>query len=373
MLNKKMSYVAWYVDSWLRCVIPKPYRTLVFETDRIDVHDIVAQVMVECCKHAYDVTEPTLSVSAHAGGAGQVHVSKSANRERGRLQRTLDYANKHRTALYNYGLSMGLDMPEGLLPPSMETVKEQTDGYQLTDFQRWELENIHDMELVKAIAKGRITTAKKVSINRYLDMASQYDETIHGFQLDWEKPDGNAVFDFLALFTLEWHYSFDFFYELACEMSKYGVKTIPSIESRLPVFCTPHVLTSAVQETDPELFGDQPTITNARMLVLRRRYIHDIVTASDDEFAMSIILFEQAQAFVSHTLSCMPFEDMSLFEWFEKKSSSDDWESVFREYDVFQVFARPKEWEDDIKKAAYVRRMIEATFHSPKNPDFRAH
>ena len=373
MLNKKMSFVAWYIDNWLRRVIPEPYYTLVFVEERIGVSDVVTQVMVECCKHAFDVTSPTRSVSAHAGGAGQVHASKAVNSERGRLQRALDYAYDYRTRLYGYGVSHGLNMPDGLLPPSMETIEEQLAGYQLTDFQRWELDNIRNMDLVKAIAEGRITSSKSVSIDDFLNIANQYDGIIREFQLDWENPEANAVFDFLALFTLEWRYSFDFFYELACEMSKNGVKKIPTIESRLPVFCTPHVLSSAVQETDPELFGSQQTWTDARMLVLRRRYVHDIVTAPDDEFGLSVVLFEQAQAFVVHALQCMPFEGMSLFEWFEKNSTPEDWGSVFREYDVFQAFVYPKEWEDDIKKVANVRKMIAATFHSLKNPGFRAH
>lgn len=156
-------------------------------------------------------------------------------------------------------------------------------------------------------------------------------------------------------------------------MSRNGIKSIPSIESRLPLFCTPHPIMSAVQQTDPELFGDEPTVTNARMLVLRRRYIHDIVTASDEDFGMPLILFEQAQAFVNHALTCMSFEGTSLFEWFERNSTSDDWTSVFREYDVYQAFVYPKVWEDDIKKVKYARQMIGATFHSPKNPDFHAH
>lgn len=373
MLNRKMSAIAWHIEDWLLHIVPEPYRTMVFCSDRIGVSYVVAQVMVECCKHAYDITEPTQSVSAHAGGAGKVHVSRSVNRERARLQRTLDYAYDYRTKLYDHGTSRGQNPPQELLPPSMRTVEEQLSGYQLTDFQRWELDNIREMKLVKAIAENRITSTKKVSIDKFLAMADQYDETIHEFQADWEKPEGNTIFDFLALFTLEWHYSFDFFYELACVMSENGIKAIPDIESRLSMFCTPHRIMSVLQATDPEIFGTQPLYTNARMIVLRRRSIHDIVMASDDDFGTHLALFELAQEFVAHAIAGMNIDGMTLFEWFEKNTASEDWTSVFREYDVFQAFVYPKDWESDINKVSYVRRMIGATFHSPKNPVFRAH
>lgn len=83
--------------------------------------------------------------------------------------------------LYDYASSQGLASLGGLLPPSMESVEEQIAGYQLTDFQRWALDNIREMKLVKAIAENRITSTKKVPIDKFLDKAARYDDIVHEF------------------------------------------------------------------------------------------------------------------------------------------------------------------------------------------------
>ena len=65
-------------------------------------------------------------------------------------------------------------------PPEMNITKKpgRYPEYEFSAFQYWEDRNIHDMKLVKAIIERRIPSSKKVSIDRFVEFAEEYDDAV---------------------------------------------------------------------------------------------------------------------------------------------------------------------------------------------------
>ena len=78
-------------------------------------------------------------------------------------------------------------------------------SYELSDFQYWELCNIYDMDLVKAVIEKRIGSSKKISVDRFIGMAEQFDSVIREQEKKFGTDPESSVFSSLVLFTLN-HY-----------------------------------------------------------------------------------------------------------------------------------------------------------------------
>ena len=107
------------------------------------------------------------------------------------------------------------------------------------------------------------------------------------------------------------------------------------------------------------------------MLVLRRKYIHEIVTLSADAFEEELTKFNESIILVSAMLLQMTYKKIPIRDWFVKNSSPEDWLSVFRNYDVFQTFNSEKDWSNK-KKIRYVKEIYNAMTYDYKNPEYRS-
>ena len=171
------------------------------------------------------------------------------------------------------------------------------------------------------------------------------------------------------MFALEWKYSFNFLYELANEMVMSNVSEIPDMKRRIVAFCGNLTINSLLIQIDPRLVGGTIHM-NSRMLVSRRKYIHDIVTMPKNEFETELTRFVESLVVVATMLTYMNYRKKPIRECFVQNSTPNYWTNVFREYDVFQAFLPIKDWTD--RKIRYVKEMYSKICFDYKNPENRS-
>jgi len=319
--------------------------------------------MVECCKYAYDNTQEKHSLNHGLDDMDSLYDSKRMVR-----QRTLSYIKEHRSVQQRDLKIRGLSI-DGLSMPDLLDIKSKIAGYSLNEFQLWEVDNVNEMRLVKAIVERRIMK-KNFDTNTFKEYAAEYDDFFTKLEADWYGSTGNVLFDFLALYTLEWKYSFDFYYELVEEMSKCNVDEIPDMRRRLAAFSGTPTVNSILLQEYPMIVGGIITM-DSRMLVQRRKYIHDIVTVPVEKFEKELNQYVESLVIVASMLTRMTLKSINIREWFVKNTTPEDWKSVFRDYDVFQVFVPNKDWVDK-KKIRYIKNIYGKMSFDYKNPKNRS-
>lgn len=363
MLNENMYAIAVAIEEVIVKNFPIEYQMYVFN-GKLTLRDIIGQVLVECCKYAHDSTAEKHSLNYHLKSTDLLLDKDS---ERMMLQRMMSYIQERRMIEHNMHLSRGISV-EGLISPDMTNIKDRLAGYQLNDFQYWEINNVHNMRLVKAIVERRLPK-KNFNTDLFKEYSEEYDCVFQQYTEDWKNGD-NEIFDFLTLFTLEWKYSFNFYYELATEMLKSNVSEIPNIKRRLVVFSGTPSIDSLLLQFGPRFIGGT-LHTDSRMLVSRRKYIHEIVTLSEDAFEEELTRFNESIVLVSAILLNMTYKKIPIRDWFVRNSLPEDWLSVFRDYDVFQAFISKKDWSNK-KKIRYVKEIYNAMSYDYKNPEYRS-
>lgn len=365
VMNQKMSAVATAIEEVIINTFPVGYQMFVFE-GKLTLEDIVSQVMVECCKYAYDNTTEKHSLKHYLDQENSdVNTEDS---ERMTKKRSLDYIQERRTIEFDYLASNGIVL-DGLKAPNMKAIENRLEGYRLNALQFWEIKNVHDMRLVKGIVERRIL-AKNFTKSDFIEYSKQYDSVCNQFRNEYCDISEDMVFSFLVLFTLAWKYSFDFLYEIAEEMENSKVSEIPDMKRRLVAFCGTPQIDSLLVQISPNLVNERISI-DSRMLIQRRKYINDIVTEpKGDIFEAEMRRFAEGLVIVDKMLTNMTYRKMPIREWFIQNTIMEDWATVFLGYNVFQVFISEKKWTN--KKIRFVRNMYEKISFDYKNPDFRS-
>lgn len=363
MLNAKMYSVATAIEEVIIRELPTEYQVFLFD-GKLKLNDLVMQILVECCKYAHDSVSEKRSLRFYLQKCGL-----NGDDQRMVRKRTLDRIQDYREMEYEYiKQQSGIEL-SGLIAPDMGKISDRKKGYQLTDFQFWEINNVHDMQLVGAIINRRLDK-KNFTKEEFVDYANERDCIVSRLRNRRTKSMEDEVFSSLALFTLEWKYSFDFYYELATEMENTNTINIPDVKRRLTLFCGNVALDSVLRMTNPHLVGEVYHI-NSRMLIQRRKFIHSIVSMpAGDEFEALVRQYAEALVVITSMLLRMTYRGIPIREWFVSNSTAEDWGSVFSEYDVFQAFISTKDWTS--KRIRYVRDIYSVMSMDYKNPAFRS-
>lgn len=365
MLNEKMKSVAMAIEEVIINILPIEYQLYIF-SGKITLEDIICQVLVECCKYAYDNTSDKHSLNYYLKNDEQDCLDSDS--ERMIRKRTLDYIQARRSIQYKVLQSRGYVIEE-LLPSDMSNIHEKLAGHKINEFQYWEINNVHNMRIIKAIVEKRIGK-RNFTTDTFKDYAKEYDTYFKMLLDEWNNGNDNAVFDFLAMFTIEWKYSFNFFYELATEMVKCNVSTIPDIEHRISAFCGIPSINSILSMLNPYLLSGTIHM-DSHMIILRQKYIHDIVTLQKDEFEDDLNKFVESLVVVALILTNMTYQKKFIREWFVENSTEEDWISVFKNYNVFKAFVINKDWNNK-KKIRYVKELYNKFSFDYKNPEYRS-
>lgn len=333
--------------------VPEEILDLIFDDKIITIEDITEQILLECCKYAYDHSQPQKSLRQHLL-SGDMYTDDV----RLTYQRTYEKIKNYRLDEYRTRKEQtGIEI-SGLLPLSMDTIDEKKSGYQFTDFQFWELKNVHDMWLVDHIISGRISK-KNFTKKEFLRDSEQYEKIlVELFNKSKSTNYDEKTFSMLAMFTIAWKYSFDYYYEIVCEMEKENVPLTADIIRRIHLLCGPVGFPSS-------FFMPSSIIhTDSRMVILRKKFIPYLVTSQGPFFPYASIVFTLETVFsVIHGLHVY---GQPIREWFIHNTSFEDWGFFFCEHDIFQVFDQSKEWTP--KRI----RLIKEIYAKLKNPENRS-
>lgn len=119
-------------------------------------------------------------------------------------------------------------------------------------------------------------------------------------------------------------------------MDKTGQKHIEDVERKCSLFCGPVGLISIL----PQQYTGGIIHTDSRMVLIRKKYISSFLDLSEiDE-----LRYREALVTVSCMLMNMTYQGTNIREWFVENTTIEDWASVMKAYNVFQIFVQDKNW-----------------------------
>ncbi len=232
---------------------------------------------------------------------------------------------------------------------NMNEIGNKLKGYHITEMNFFEQNNIHDLEIVKAIVERRIVSSKKISNTRFQEMFEQYDDFVESLIARSKLSDKDMVFTSLALFTLEWHYPIEWFYFLSCFMEEEEIEVVD--RDSLVLLCGFVQIESR--------FGGIIT-TESRMVkgrILMSPYLFGKNTEGFGRETMKDMI-KEILVLVTRYKEGLETKDGELYkDWFRKESSLTDWASFFRYYDVFSIWQKKNWTQKRIQKMRYLFDM----------------
>ena len=213
--------------------------------------------------------------------------------------------------------------------------------------QYFELETMATQPLLKAIVNKRICDVKKISNAEFIEYMQEYEKLIEGLVKKLDDDDEDVIFATLALFTLEWKYNVELFYQCAVEAEKNNFKEVPL--ERLAPLCA---------ELSVPVPPEYTTIihTESRFVLHRKKLVKFIYDDPDElweEIYDKLWNYFVAKYYIEKEI----VHKWSMPEYFATHISRDKWAAFFREhYDLRKIYVK-KEWTN--KRIRYVRKVIE--------------
>ena len=327
-MTEKMQMLYMDIIASLGTLPPEKKIYIFGDDDNVDMEWVVAvanYITLEFIKYSYDYTDPVYPLRHFLGDAD--------DSERMLQSRIVQYVLKYKRK----ELERDSDLPpeHKYANIDMDTIEQKLKGYRFTEMNYFEHQNIHDLEVIKAIVEKRICSAKKVPNPRFEDMFEQYDNMVEELIARSNNSDHDMVFASLALFTIEWKFAIETLYHIACLMEENGLKEVNQ-----------HALALLVGDVWIESqFGGSVT-TESRM-VKERRYLLDYIFDEEiDPYSkntMMDLIKEILVIGVHYKEVCKTNEGEPYKEWFRKESTEEDWASFFRYYNLFDIWQK-KEW-----------------------------
>lgn len=310
--------------------MPIEKRAYIFGIDEEEDMDwvigVLNYIIVEYIKYSFDYDDPEYPLNHF--------VDYNNDSERMLQSRTMQYVAKYKKKqLETHAIALPEDHKFANL--DLDTIEKRLKGRRLTEMNYYEHQNIHNVDLIKAIVERRIVSSKKVSNERFQEMFEQYDQVVQDLIERSKKSDEDMVFASLALFTLEWNYPVELFYYLACVMEGEGITDIR--QDDLALICGDVWIESQ--------FGGSAS-THSRMVKERFCVVETLFGKDTDEFVREELrdLIKEILVLGVEYKELIGSTDGGLYkEWFRRGSSIEDWASFFRWYDIFSIWEK-KEW-----------------------------
>ena len=309
--------------------LPPDKKVYIFgDDDNVDMEWVIAvanYITLEFIKYSYDYSDPEYPLRHFLGDAD--------DSERMLQSRIIKWVMKYKKK----ELVRDHDLPPDhkFANIDMDTIEQKLKGYRFTEMNYFEHQNIHDLEIIKAIVEKRIGNSKKVPNPRFEAMFEQYDNMIERLIARSNKSDHDMVFASLALFTIEWKFAIETLYHIACLMEE---KHLKKVDQKMLVLLIGNVWVESQ-------FGGF-VMTESRM-AKERRYILDYIfdEETDPYFKNTMMdLIKEILVIGVHYKEDVKTDEGELYkEWFRKKSTEEDWASFFRYYNLFDIWQK-KEW-----------------------------
>lgn len=325
--------------------LPAGYLQSVFSSV-LDIDDFVDQVILECIKSAYDSTREKHSVRFYLN-----KLNEYTDDVRMRYSRLLAISNEYkRKELAFFGVS-----EEPSYPPNMKEITDRLDGYQLSEMNFFEITNIGELELIKAIINHRLGSAKKISNEKFRDIAFQFDKFVISLTEQCSESDEKAVFNSFAYFTIEWKYAFDFIYSCVEAMMQFGATDVEDAFSKIGILLGYRSVVSDLgfcASADSRMVGYRDSLIPALF------QDNAVISQYNEMFALITKVKEDAA-----------IDGVPIKEWFLQNTEIHDWAVFLREYDVFKYARRKKEYSNACIRN--MRNLIQIVF--PENPEKRSY
>ena len=351
-MNEKISKIGSAITKFLFDMYSFEYIQSVF-SGKLDVDDFVDQVILECIKNAFDNTQEMHSLRYFLKKNG--YDDNIDTDVRMRYSRLMALVNEEKKKETEHLKSYGIDIEDDEMALEMNNIADRLDGYKLSEMNFFEITNIGEIDLIKAIIHHRIPSSKKISNSRFIDIAKQYDKLVLSWKEQCNDSDKKMVFYSLAYYTIEWKYQFNFLYHCLKEMEVAGIKQ----ESKV-IFKTGMLFGYRQYRS---ILGFLVT-TDSRMIGYREGLIADFLKSSEIEYQYCEML-----ALVTTLKEKAEVNGIPIKEWFIQNTDISDWASFFRDYNVFKFVDFKKDWSG--KHIRSMRELINAVF--PGNPEKRSY
>ncbi len=327
--------------------LPVEQRVFLFgppdEEDMEWVLGTACYITMEYIKYAFDYDDPEYSLRHFRKG------KNDTDDERMRQSRVVEYVLKYKKRELDL---LGVELPPDhkFANVSMDDIESKLKGHRLTEMDYFEQQNIHDLDIIKAIVQNRIGSAKKISNVRFQEIFAQYDAFIEDINAKSKYSDKDMVFFSIALFTLEWHYPIELFYNIACIMEEDDIQEINQSDL---------VLLSGNVEVESMYYG---WVSTQSRMIKERLFISDLLFNRETPLVVKdglLSLIKEIIALAVHYKESLHSKgEMKYIDWFRTESSISDWASFFRYYDVFSIWKK-KEWTP--KRIQNMRKLFQLT------------
>ena len=329
-LTEKMEMLLTDIIGMLGQLPPEQKGYVVGLGDELDiewVHGVACFIALEFVKYSYDYSDPEYSLR---------HFLTDVNNESDRMLQTriMKYVLYHK--------DKEITMKGGSIhdrrkyaDTDMGSITKRLKGHHITEMNYFEHQNIHNLEIIKAIVERRIVSAKKISNERFQEMLEQYDRFVESLQKQSQKSDKDMVFASLALFTFEWHFPIETFYYLSCIMEEEGITVVD--QDTLLLICG-YV---DVRSRFGMHVSTESRMVKERMIILRSLFGKEMDAFHQEELVS--LIKEILVIVVLFTEAIEDDDGIKYKDWFREESSMEDWASFFRYYNMFSIWEK-KEW-----------------------------
>ena len=349
-MNDIMMTVGDAITRFLIDSYPHDYLHAVFSEKDLAIDDLVDQILMELIKYAYDSTQEEHSIRYYLNRADEL--TDDVRMKYSRLMKiSNDYKEKELDFFErNFGFAVEKDRP-----PKMQSIDDKLEGYLLSEMKFFEITNIGDLELIKAVINHRLDSSKKVSNKRFREIVEQYDKMVISLMEQSQESDEKMVFNSLAYFSLEWKYAFDFIYDCAVSMRGSNISKGEEAFTKIGILLGYRVVES--------ILGISVS-SDSRMVGYREKLIplffdDERLTFRYSEFLSLMVTVKEK---VCH-------EGTPIKQWFTENTDVHDWASFLREYDVFRHARQKKDLTNQVIRN--MRAIISVVF--PENPENRSY
>lgn len=304
-----------------------------------NIEDLRDCILLEIIKDAYHEAGKKKSLRENRGS--------DADDLRMRDSRWMSYAQHYRTLQYQNVMDRtNISIPE-LLPDDVSTMEGKLEGHKITEMQYFEINTMADIPILKAIINKRICDVKKISNDEFIQGMEEYDKLVAHLIDLLDGDDEDVLFGTIALFTLEWKYNIELYYNCAVEAEKNKVNDVPV-----------HKLATLCADLTMPLPPDFDTMmsTESRFVLHRLELVPYLYSESDEaweEVQDKFWHYFVAKYYITREI----VHKWSMPEYFVTHIPRERWADFFREHYDLRKMYKPKEWTN--KRIRYVRKCIE--------------
>lgn len=297
---------------------------------------VVVQAIVEVMKRVYDKemenTQKSLEKTLFPIATDTSNVLRYES-EKEHYKRLLKKIEKHR-----YAEGKKLEELGGIFPDEYKSLKKECDNtksnfesnnYNISIQNDHEIRTFDKLEIIDAILKKRISSVKKISNSKFIELYKEYDN-YYASLIDSIKdsPDSSDRFllVFFDLFNFEDKYSLEWIYNFA----DYAVKNnvTDNVFDRAKWLYVSHI---NIQKLKCCMMN--------RSFFLKEKFLTLFLDCNEDEFT------KRLKEYVSDVKLVLALKKEVIKDDMLKKIPKSDWVDFIKDnYNIFGIFKRDKNW-----------------------------